>query len=385
MRPSMRQRGAALTEFAVVLPLFLAAVYGALYLADVGVAKLKAQEVARYSAFTLATRAQSDYSGEFEHHEKFEATRDAVLEEVAEVYFDLDGAVDRELSVPGRHGKTMSAALNEASNSDLREEETGWLPEYAEAQWAEPLSELGIALNLLGVGTGTEDVLADMVERVRMNHKGQVTARAEVEILPPVRAEDALVQRRLASFGGRRGADLSDWNPRGQTIRDSGGERMHLTLIADSWRVTEGVSALPKIADRQYATAVMEVGDRAFAALPVGPVIDVIMDLLYDEDIPDPVRQFLGQGEATRARVVARPYTARREEPAYRGTEQRGQLDVFTYAGGEAEGGAVTNFESLPIFDDARAPRESELLKSLNARGPNFMGCKQPERRGCWE
>ena len=71
------ERGASLTEFAVVVPLFLALVYGSLHLCDLGVFKLKAQEIARYGAWGLTQRPLSNYGdARFNHEHAFDDARD---------------------------------------------------------------------------------------------------------------------------------------------------------------------------------------------------------------------------------------------------------------------------------------------------------------------
>ena len=63
MRPRA-QRGSALTEFAIVMPVMVGLVYASIYLSDTGIFKLKAQEVSRFSAWTMAVRPQSDYEAD---------------------------------------------------------------------------------------------------------------------------------------------------------------------------------------------------------------------------------------------------------------------------------------------------------------------------------
>jgi hypothetical protein len=139
------------------------------------------------------------------------------------------------------------------------------------------------------------------------------------------------------------------------------------------------------------ARAVAEVNDNAFRALPLGPVIDFIVGLLYDEDLPPVAQEKLGFGVGSlKSHLFSRPYVASRDEPCFTDdacTELGGQVRLFDYLGEEAraraEDDAVTHFETLPLFHDTTGA--GELKDALNQRGPNFMGCKHPGRRGCWE
>ena len=78
-----RERGASLTEFAIVVPLFVVTVYGSLYLCDLGIFKCKAQEIAHYGAWAFTERPLSNYGDEnFDHTTTFNDARTDITAEL---------------------------------------------------------------------------------------------------------------------------------------------------------------------------------------------------------------------------------------------------------------------------------------------------------------
>ncbi|MBI3179857.1 MAG: pilus assembly protein [Deltaproteobacteria bacterium] len=387
------ERGAALVELAITAPLFLALIYGSLYLTDIGVFKLKAQEAARHAAWSFTQYPLSDYEN-FRHPNKFNDARDAVTAEMSTLYEDLEGAIDRPALLPGKYGQTAMAMYQEPTSLDLRNRPVGMLPEWAQIQWAEPLSEMGMILSLLGVGTGSESFVSGPFQRLKLNHMGQVSGRAQVIMLPPIRPGNTLAwltAQAMAKVGKDRGADLTAWLPRlsGTRLRDTGGGPIEVTLVADSWRVTEGFSAHPKH-EGDYSRVVGEINERAVSALPGGSILNFLLNLGGGGGCGlgalSGLQDLTGLSSACpEVHLFSRPYIAQRNGRAYTGSPQPGQSDIFRYTGGQAEGGAVVNFETGALYDDPDNLDGSPYLKALNDRGPYFMGCDRAEERGCWE
>ena len=76
-----RERGASLTEFAIVIPVIVAMFYGAIYLTELGAFKLKSQEIARYSTWAFTQHPLSAYDDEdLKHNEAWTRAREAVAE-----------------------------------------------------------------------------------------------------------------------------------------------------------------------------------------------------------------------------------------------------------------------------------------------------------------
>jgi hypothetical protein len=390
-----KERGASLTEFAIVIPVIVAMFYGSVYLTELGAFKLKSQEIARYSAWAFTQHPLSAYDDEnLKHNDAWTRARDSVADELADVYSDLDGARDRTLPIEGAWGQTMMAVYQPPSGfSGLSNRPAQVLPSWGQMEWAEPLSGLGMALSILGFGTGTESLASGPASRLRFNNKGQITARANVKTLPPIlpNPERALKATAMAKLGGERGADFSPWFPSGREIRDDRNRRMESTLLVDSWRIHDGFSAHPKRSPMSgYARMVGEVSDNGIKALPGGQLIGWLTGLGDQlKKLPPGLTVLFGfQPPDPESHLLSRPYSQARtsSRPNPKGQVQRGQVDIFRYTGANRaqESDAVTNFETSPLFLDARGDDKS-YYEALKRRGNNFMGCKQPEERGCWE
>ncbi len=404
-----RQRGSALTEFAVVVPLFVTLVYGSLYLSDLGRFRLKAQEIARYGAWAFTQRPLSGYrhddlgrASQY-HTEMFDEARTQVTQEVAEIYDDLDGANDRWL--PGASAQTMSAALMPPATSDFKNQSVSLTPEWANASLAEPLSTLWMVLQFLQVGGSVNEFVTGPFKRLGFNQKGQITAQAHVALNPPVTLRAQREALAMARVGGLRGADLSRLSsPVMLKIKDRSGRAIDTTLIADSWKVTDGWSTFPGgkfdngAKERQYANVVQHVSDKAIEALPFGSLLNIFFGSKFPKILQEAAALFGKPPDVAGQRVFSRPYIADREAVDNRRIgkgcrPQPGQTNIFSDTDSEKhsaqaqESGAVHCFETGPLYanPEAGAQDASKYLELLNKRGPYFMGCDKKETRGCWE
>jgi hypothetical protein len=402
LRASRRERGASLTEFAIVAPLFIAIIYGSLYLCDLGVFRLKAQEIARYGAWAFTERPLSNYGDEsFRHSVSFSEARDDVMAELLVVYDDLDGA---HTSLPGASAKTMSAAYLPPTSSDFKNREVQLVPAWANASFAGPLSTLWWILQFVQIGGDVNDLVNGPAKRMKLNEMGQVTAEASVVTTTPLVATDASQAAEMARVGASRGADLSRWKPRGRTIRDRPGRDIQTTLIADSWKVTQGWSTWPGgdftdgRDDTHYGNVVQEVSNRGISALPLGPIIQFVMSVAGLKDkLPSTITTAIAFAtgiprENPSKHVMSRPYSAPRRYRPTLTTEsdlQPGQAEIFSDTEAEPqEDDAVMKFETGPLYSDPEQTDNEDAnpyLKALNRRGPYFMGCDHAETRGCWD
>ncbi|MFC1611179.1 TadE/TadG family type IV pilus assembly protein [Myxococcota bacterium] len=397
-----QERGASLTEFALVVPLFVALIYGSLYLTDLGVFKLKAQEVARYSTWAFTTRPLSNFGAEQlsagAHNDYFDDAQNSVAEELDEIYFDLDGARNRLLPIPGAWSKTMAATYETPGSLDLRNGRTDVVPDWANVSMGEPFSALWWILSMMGIGNDVNSLVSGPFERLGFNVRGQITGRANVSILPPFRPEDARAAMAMAEAGAERGADLSPWNPTvRRQIRDNN-QLLSNTLVADPWRVNQGWSAHPAKAGGQsrerahFANVVKQVNNEAILAFPGGSVLGIILGVRDAQKfIPPGLAQIFGgiPPNLPEAHVFSRPYTEAenrdQRQPWVESPLAKGQVDIFNETDTDPEDGAVRRFESMPMYSDPVHPEESEYLRALRERGANFMGCPQEGTRGCWE
>ncbi|MBI5510979.1 MAG: pilus assembly protein [Deltaproteobacteria bacterium] len=398
------ERGASLTEFAIVMPLFVALTYGSLYLCDAGVFRVRALEIARYGAWALSLKPLSSYGTEsFDHQESFSTAQTEVIAELGRVYTDLDGSRSRTLLNPIVTGTTMTALFVPPTASDLRNRELQLVPEWGNPSFSAPLSGLWWVLQLLQVGGDVNDVLVGPTERMKLNAKGQVTSTATLTLLPPLRPADAARMLGLARLGKDVGADLSRFVPAGWQLRDRAGRDIQATLLADSWRVSQGWSANPGATtaardDTHFVNIVKQVSQHGLEALPLGPILTIITALAGMTDrLPDQLKTALASltgvpPEKPEAHVFSRPYSdGRLSRPAVDTDTDlaAGQVSIFADTGGTAQededGSPVHKFESGPLYVDPQRPADSDYVRALEKRGPYFMGCDEAQRRGCWE
>lgn len=395
-----RTRGSALTELVVFVPVLIAVLYGSMYLMEAGIHKLKAQEVARYATWAFTMRPLSDYGAEdFDHAAAFTRARESVRDELDALYaLDLDAARDGLLALTGKRGQVLSAQYASPAGADLRNGPVSLVPAFAQVDFVEPLSGVGIALAGLNLGPGLDDIVSGMFERLDLDMRSQITGRANVTIHPPIVPADHERARAMAGAGELRGADLARWSPplTGKRLRDRGGAPIANTLIADPWRVTQGFAADPRVTEeskRHFLNVVRRFHDRIASAVPGGGLIGGALGLgpLSSSSLAGLAGLFPGlEPERNDLQVMSYPYTQERQaqRPQTSGSSfaqaEAGQVNLFRAVGRRPqEPRAVQVFETLPLFRDPRQLGASGTFQALRRRGPNFMGCQQVERRGC--
>lgn len=393
VKRATHQRGSALTEFAVIVPVLLGIIYGSMYLSDAGLLKLKTQEIARYTAWSVATRPLSRYH-DLDHREQIKQTRESVRAELTSLYRDLDAARDR-ITPGGRSSVTLAGRYEEPSSSDVRVEKVSLLPSALDSSWrdpdalANPFDLVNLILSAANIGTGTQDLFAGPFSKMKLNLEGQVVGRARVTVLPPF---DPRAKARAESMARntRWGPDLSRWNPRGnrrvQDVGPEGTRRIQHVLVADDWRLQDGSSALPKNG-HDFNVAVRNVSDRSIEALPGGPLLSMLASLfLVNVSNPPKLTDLFGKDiKAPTATVFSRPYTDPRAQRPSVKQEGRapGQFNVLSDTGASRLfwDGGVQRFETMPLYLNDN--HTSAYLDHLNMRGPGFMGCPQEQKRRC--
>jgi len=85
-----RQRGSAVTEMALVSPIFVVLLLWGAYVTDLGRARIKQLEAARFLTWELASHRLSD-PATADHAERFRAARDRAADDTARRYATLEG------------------------------------------------------------------------------------------------------------------------------------------------------------------------------------------------------------------------------------------------------------------------------------------------------
>ncbi|MEZ0310730.1 MAG: hypothetical protein ACAI38_03095 [Myxococcota bacterium] len=360
-----QERGSALVEMTVIMPLVVAVIYGSIYLADLGLLRLKALEVSRYAAWGLATRPLSE-NLHGNHSSAFAYMRNTVRDEVHALYIDLDAA--HQWPEIGVSRLTAGGQLIALTDYDLTSTAAPTVPVIGDIGYAHQLSILGQVARFLGVGPDIDSLVASFFDRLGFNGDGMVAGSAGILASLPWVASDASRALLLAAEGAPRGADLTAWSPTyGFVLGNEAGLPVMTTLLADSWRLQEGYSALPT-RPATFHAVVRRLHGSALRALPaIGPVAAF----------------FAGVNDM---QVVSRPYLGYRD-PWQSGNAlftETGQINVFEMTGTSIdEASPVQLFETGALFDDPNDKASSPYLRELNSRGGNFMGCPWPERRGC--
>ena len=374
-----RQRGSALTEFALVIPVMLAMIYGSTYLGELGAFRLKAQEIARFSAWSMAVRPMSDFD-QMDHRQLTADSKSAASDETDDIYDDLDAAFSRRRAAP-QSGMTMSATYKSRPVGVGR---VGMVPEALNGNFiSNPSASQSMGLGLLGIGNSLGDLLSGPFRTLRFNVNGEVTGYGDIRTALPTHQQVERQAEARAAY-----ADLSRYKPRGLSIRDreSDGGRIQTVLITDPWRLYQGAAALPG-RDGPYDQVVARVSNDIhkvggmLGSLALGGLGGGLNGLggLFGGRLkfgkPAPV-------------VFSRPYVAtRRGRPSHSAPRRNklGQANVVEDTGASKsywEDDGVQNFETMPLYTD-QSGRSGGYLDALNDRGPNWMGCPHEQQRRC--
>lgn len=414
------QRGSSILEFAIMVPVFVMAIYASLYLTELGVFKLKAQEISRYSTWAFVQQPLSDFENRDPNHAStFQNAAKRVVDELTSIYIDLDAAhngslIDTGVTLLSQSTKTMSAVYQPPLVAQIRNSEVSLVPSAIDVDWGEEAGPVvSFILDLLGLGSHLNAFLSGPFRKLDFNHKGQITVPTTVRFLPPIRPEDrqqatAMARLGMANIASGSKHDLSQFAPSGRVIRDAPGQDMAITLVADPWRIPMGFSSHALRQDKEpfdsYARTVAYVADHSLTALPFGFLGELAESISKIPDVIQQAFELVGVRLTTPlGQIFSRPYVgvnlSERKRPygpptTFKGRALPGQVDLFEFVCKSGacpleppEEDAVTNFETGPMYLNPAADKwkDSGYYKAFQDRGPNFMGCKESQQRGCWE
>lgn len=352
------ETGSALVEFAVAVPLLIAIVYGTLYLTDLGLFKLKSLEITRYTAWGLATRPLSAYSSGIYPAQQI-ASNLATRLDVETQYVDLDGA--QQWTVAGVSRLTSAGQLMTVT---LTNETAPIVPGIGDAGYAGNLSILGQLARVLGIGPNLDGVIASLFDKIGFDGSGYIKAQAPVLVTLPWMGNDGYRALLLAQAGSIVNADLSPWAPvPGFVIADKDNNPIQTAVLADPWRLQQGFGIRPPYST---TTGYQLTVQRMYRNIPrLIPVLGLFLP---------------GFSGSQNIVVASRPYAANRgahDQGAH------GQMGMQELTGAALETGAVNDFETGALYNDAAGSASSPYVIELNARGGSFMGCGQSQKRGC--
>lgn len=357
MRTPKHQKGSALVEFALVVPLLIALIYGSLYLTDLTLFKMKSQEISRYAAWGLATRPLSAYVSGIYPATQITSNM-ATRADVMNQYVDLDGAA--QWSLPGVSRLTAAGQLGYMT---LTSETAPLVPGIGGEGFAGNLSILGQLSRILGIGPNLDGAMASLYDKLGFDGSGYIKAQAPVVVSLPWMGYDAYRALLLAQSAAVYGVDLSPWSPvPGFVIADQDNEPIQTALLADPWRLQQGFGVMPP---RSFGSGFQLTVRRMHRNIPrLIPVIGLFIPGTPDSD---------------RLVVISRPYIEART-PMTWGV---GAVDILNEISPFAFEGGISVFESGALYDESTALSGSPYLQELNSRGHSFMGCDASQKRGC--
>lgn len=339
------QRGSAVTEMALLAPLFVALLLWGAYVADLGRARIKQLEAARFLTWELASHALSDPMSA-DHGARFRAARDRAVADTVRRYRTLEGHGPEARS----QGLVTRASLGDVDVQAVGLDVTGQVetPSGAVGAFDEVVRMLGRAQR-------------PVLDRFGLN-LDHVGGRTELKAV----VENRLLPKRLLDgsfFSSRFFPDRFD--------------RLELApvrmrLEPDTWALSSGEDV--NLGDRSSAffhqvdrIALLGLGSElSRKAGPAGAVLDWF-----------PIK--------LRAQVVSRGYG---EHLTDRSLVSACSDDALARSGkwkngrGTAADGMskVKCFDTLPIDADkiGRGYRGDPSYRILESRGNAYMGCRQP-------
>lgn len=346
-------RGSALTEFALVVPLFVTILFFSMYFTELLRVKFKVQEMSRFIAWEMSSYMLTDFAGG-DHAGAFEHAAKELKTDVLERYKDLDSVEDDagNENFIGRFSN-LKIEIGEADASFI---DDGNLSGAGKG-----------ALNLAKAGIGM------ITGAWGFNNGGRAVVDVSVDFTPKIFKADRYMMR---GEGGFYSVDQT-----GNRDLSSLTMKSHYTMVANGWHLPDGAPAtLGEKRAGLHETGsdsglYMQVNKMTFLGLK--GLIDKTPGLKQVKSVLSylPIPELLG------TYVISLPYDAEANVERKCNNESPGLMgeNDFEYPGIE-EAPYPNNlrcFDTAP-FRDTWAWNESLYAKAFKARGNHFMGCKNP-------
>lgn len=363
-------RGAAIVEFALVVPLLITMILFSMYFVELVRAKLKLQEAGRYAAWEMTSYVLTDF-GSGRHDVAFNEAMTKTVDESKARFFDMD-SVDEHPNNVGPAGTVAYSNVNVTIKNMPAPAFTNPIPSVFGGG-----GPIETVLSVLNSGTGA------VLNKWGFNDKGQVQAEVTMKldnfILPKnfMNGSGGLFQ--VDQWGGRNLQQLSLKN--------------RFTLVATGWNLPDGADAEmhdntasggPRAGVHRGGSnhgLYTQVGRMKFLGLMPGVNIPVLGQIgqFATLALPNPFGTF----------VTAHNYGL---EPGNRSLRECTKSNGQGYPGHPAQDGlnnldqsGVSKldydrnkcFDTIP-FRDQDSYSDSQYVEMFKARGPYFMGCKKP-------
>lgn len=369
------QRGAAMVEFALVVPIFITMLLWSMYFTEIVRMRLKLQEAARYTAFEMTSYALTDFeTGNSD--DAYDRASKSVLDDAKDRFKDFDSVED--------NAKAPFFIGYDAFNTTMTNEDV-------------PVINENIAPSSGGVG-GFANAIAGFINKGlggilgfwKFNMKGRVYVETQGDLIQP------FIPKNYNDQGVGLWQKVDSWGGKDLTRKTY---KSRFTLVANGWNLNDGTDARVKQSGQGRAgvrtkddgegehSMHKQVNRMTYAGL--GQVIGNIPGL---SALPGVLQIAFPSLLPPNAFVVSKNYdestgsTNRNcNVPSYP-TNQNGLQNVADKDGnedGEYEGPGLDQdrlrcFDTAP-FRDQHATMDSLYIKVWQARGNHFMGCKKAQ------
>jgi hypothetical protein len=352
------RRGAATVEFALVVPLLVSILMFSMFLSDILRAKLKLQEATRYVAWELTSYTLSDY-GEANHDGAFDVAMKASKDEATERYKDLD-SIEPDGGRASMMLRADPVAVNITNQTVAGVDLSRVFPGGSGGAGEEASAAVGKTLNFF-------------LNHFAFNTKGQV----QVEITSKLAAY--MLPRRYLQKDSKGFYSVDNWGGRDLSNMPI---RNRFTLIANGWHLPDGGNALVKGKRAGVHDGGSEHGMfRQVGRMKFLGVTNYLSKVGLDK-ISTVTNFFLPDFLGTF--VVAHNYTPSQSARGCNSDKHGAQeglqnLDKRGLPGLDERNGSDDDlqrcFDTAPFRDTAAY--DSSLYRGIfQARGENFMGCK---------
>ncbi len=384
-------RGQALTEFVIIVPLMVLILYLAISLNDIALARFKAAQVARYIAFAFADTPGSDYD-----------PTAAILAQGTSTFNKYKSRVDLEVkTIWGDMDPTTTLdSLTSLFKQGHSSYELYWGSGGSSAvDGKAPIMYMDGARFFNELGISTSEKVDDM-----MREKLNTISNAFASALNNVNLNTYGMPRAKAVI--KMHNNLADIPFLKLALPEEIKVSRELVMLTDSWKLEDGRdvhlsygsknnSANVRSYERNFISDSSLLQKTAFHGQvkrmwlagfdPAKVVEQQVQNAFNDASIISEAAGSLA-GSAVNfltGLIPGRPFDARVTSHGYRTDYQSGMVDVFSLNQAYAVGDTVRKFHTIPMVTDGTDEKNNEYYRSFIKRGDHFMGCKSAQKRQC--
>ncbi len=334
------ERGSAMVETALVIPIFVTLVFWAAFFFDLVDLRMRLQESARFAAWEATAYPLSDYENS-DHDGAWSTAQAGIATAYTDLYSDLDSS-DRRAVKP-RLASDFVVEPVVLGNDEVRMADTAGARDVLPG---DDFTEVADAL-----GSVLDSALGEVMDAMAFNTRGLVTAEVKVTV------HHKLLPR------GYFTEDNKGFFSRAMYDTTSFEMRERAALIADGWTLHDGRSVLHEDRDLPFYRQVSR--GHMLGALSSVPILETLAAVI--DAVGDFVEDFFGIPTFTNGRLASQSYLAGDDS------------DRTPLATDELQ----KNFHTAPVLDTCGGGGcpygASEYAKTLRMRGDYYLGCPVPQ------